>query len=80
MISLLNDHLYSKLNNYHPNLELTDVANPKEFLDTSIISTDGIISTKVFTKKTNKILHGHTILQRGIKGTLSQENFTGSVK
>ena len=31
------DYLNSKLNNYHP----------KEFLDTSIISTDGIISTKI---------------------------------
>ena len=48
------DYLYSKLNNYHPNVKLTAVANPKEFLDTSILSTDGIISTKVFTKK-NKL-------------------------
>ena len=48
------DYLYSKLNNYHPNLKLTAVANLKEFLDTSIISTDGIISTKYFTKK-NKL-------------------------
>ena len=48
------DYLYSKLNNYHPNVKLTAVANPKEFLDNSIISTDGIISTKVFTKK-NKL-------------------------
>ena len=29
------DCLYSKLNDYHPNVKLTAVANPKEFLDTS---------------------------------------------
>ena len=45
------DYLYSKLNNYHPNLKFIAVANPKEFLDTSIISTDGIISTNVFTTR-----------------------------
>ena len=48
------DYLYSIQNNYHPNVKLTAVANSKEFLDTSIISTDGIISTKVFTKN-NKL-------------------------
>ena len=35
--------------NYHPNLKLTAIANPEEFLDTSVISTDGIISINVFT-------------------------------
>ena len=62
------DYLYSKLNNYHPNLKLTAEANPKEFLDISIISADGIISTKVFTKK-NKLPtpHDHPIPQKSYK-------------
>ena len=45
------DDLYDALNSYHPNIKLTAVPNPTEFLDTSLVISNGLISTKVFTKK-----------------------------
>ena len=39
------DDLYDALNSYHPNIKLTAVPNPTEFLDTSLVISNGLIST-----------------------------------
>ena len=46
------DILFESLNNYHPQIKLTIETNPKKFLDTKLILTNGIYNTMVHRKST----------------------------
>ena len=48
----IQDKLYERLNNYHPNIKLTIEINPNKFLDTEIIENEGAIETRVYRKTT----------------------------
>ena len=48
----IQDKLYERLNNYHPNIKLTVEINPNKFLDTEIIENEGVIETKVYRMTT----------------------------
>ena len=48
----IQDKLYERLNNYHPNIKLTIEINPNKFLDTEIIENEGAIETRVYRKAT----------------------------
>ena len=45
------DKLLKKLNNYHPNIQLTIEVNSSKFLDTNIMIKNGIIETSVVVKE-----------------------------
>ena len=44
------DSLFTKLNEYHPNMKFTVENDPKTFLDTTIHRTDNTITTTIYTK------------------------------
>ena len=46
------DLLFNELNNYHPNINLTQKLNPKRFSDTNLEFENGILITSVYCKET----------------------------
>ena len=46
------DQSWNSLNDYHRNIKLTIEANPREFLETQIITKDGKIKTDIYRKST----------------------------
>ena len=50
----IDDNLYKKLNDYHPNIKLTIEINVNKFSDTGIIENEWAIEAKV-CKKTTKL-------------------------
>ena len=46
------DVLFEALNNFHPNIKLTEEVSPVKCLDTKIIfNNEGVVTTQIYQKK-----------------------------
>ena len=46
------DVLFEALNNFHPNIKLTEEVSPVKFLDTKIIfNNEGVVTTQIYQKR-----------------------------
>ena len=61
------DELFQKLNNYHPNINLTIEVNPCKFLDTDIMIKNGIIETYVAVKESKISNHWSSVVSKRCK-------------
>ena len=61
------DELFQKLNNYHPNINLTIEVNPCKFLDTDIMIKNGIIETYVAVKESKISNHWSSAVPKKCK-------------
>ena len=58
------DQLLEFLNNYHPNIKLTNEINPEKFLDTKICHNNSSVTTKVHQRVTTPHHIGLQVFQR----------------
>jgi len=73
------DELFKKLNNYHPNIKLTIEQNPEKFLDTKIIRNNSSMSFKVHDNEMKIPVHWSSAIPKrykrnAIKGDLHRAN------
>ena len=66
----IDDNLYKRLNDYHPNIKLTMEINPNKFPDTGIIETKELLKRKCTVRQQSYQFLGLRIFLKGIRGIL----------